>query len=99
MKMRRDQKVSFVMMGMVLLIIGASIVSNLLNKPTCGQEGQPPCPPTATPLPPTAPQLGAEIASSNTHQDWLTAAIEKFNAEGHPMHSGDSIFVRAIHGQ
>lgn len=98
MKMRRDQKVSFVMMGMVLLIIGASIVSNLLNKPTCGQEGQPPCPPTATPIPTTAPQLVVEIASSNTKEDWLNAAIEKFNAEGHTIASGESIFVRAIHG-
>src|SRR5262245_57075723 len=98
MKLRRDQKVFLAAMLIILAIVVASIVQPLLGQPTCGIEGLPPCPPTATPVPTTPPQVVIDIASSNTKQDWLNAVIANFNAEGHTIASGNSIFVQATHG-
>jgi len=98
MNLRRDQKVFLSAMLIILAIIVASIVQPLFGGPTCGAEGLPPCPPTATPIPTTPPQVIIDIASSNTKQDWLNAVIANFNAEAHTIASGNSIFVQATHG-
>lgn len=91
MNLRRDQKVFIGIMMIPLVIIVAAIVLRAAG-PSCGEEGLPPCPPTA------APRLTIEIASSNTKEDWLDAVMASFNAEGHTITSGESIFVRATHG-
>lgn len=57
--------------------------------------------PTATPLPaPTTtplPEIVIEIASSNTKQNWLTAVVAQFNAEGVLNENGLPIVVRVTH--
>lgn len=103
MNSRREQKTFVVAMALVLGILIAAIVLQSTG-PTCGVEGSPPCPPTATPiptatpLPTTPPQLVIDIASSNTKEDWLNAVMANFNAAGHTITSGESIFVQATHG-
>jgi Ca-activated chloride channel family protein len=43
-------------------------------------------------------QVAVEIASSNTKESWLNAVIANFNAEGHTITSGETVFVQATHG-
>ena len=38
-----------------------------------------------------------DIASSNTKQNWMNVLVEQFNAEGHTISSGETVFVRVTH--
>jgi Ca-activated chloride channel homolog len=51
---------------------------------------------TATPAPPEG-AISIEISSSNTKEDWMNAAVEKFNQEQHKLASGEVIFVTVKH--
>ncbi len=51
---------------------------------------------TATPAPPEG-AVSIEISSSNTKEDWMNAAVEKFNQEQHKLDSGEVIFVTVKH--
>src|SRR5687767_12641640 len=51
---------------------------------------------TATPAPPEG-AVAIEISSSNTKEDWMNAAVEKFNQEQHKLASGEVIFVTVKH--
>jgi Ca-activated chloride channel family protein len=47
--------------------------------------------------PPPANAIVVEFHTSNTKQDWVNAAIERFHAEGHKTSAGHVIAVKATH--
>ncbi|MBC7812520.1 MAG: extracellular solute-binding protein, partial [Burkholderiales bacterium] len=99
MKLRRDQKTFLLMLSVPVAVVIASLLWSIYQQgPACGIEGQPPCPPTATPVPTAAPQLVVEIASSNTKEAWMNAVAERFNAAAHTTPAGEVIVVNVTHG-
>ncbi|HBY06741.1 MAG TPA: hypothetical protein DEH22_02750, partial [Chloroflexi bacterium] len=74
------------------IIAGALIIPKLISGGSGGVGS------TAEEFP-AAPKgsIVVDVASSNTKQDWMNLMVERFNADGPTIASGETIFVRVTH--
>jgi len=70
------------------LLIPKVLQTSVVSVPTQGSEEVVVAP---------AGSILLEVASSNTKQDWMNALVEQFNAGGHKIASGETIFVKVSH--
>jgi Ca-activated chloride channel family protein len=106
MQSRRQQKTFTVAMALVLAILVAAIIQRVLSggadSSGSEQNGRNAtavmAQATLTAVASNPSQVAVEIASSNTKESWLNAVIANFNAEGHTITSGETVFVQATHG-
>jgi Ca-activated chloride channel family protein len=84
-------RITFVVIILVaLVVVGAGLVLQVLNRISGDDEASPP----GTPLP--ADAVVVPIASSNTKQDWMDQVIATFNEEGHTL-GGRPVVVQVEH--
>jgi len=91
MKLNRTTIVFFVIVGLAVCIVLASLIFQAVPKFIAPVGGTP----EATPLPRNA--LAIEIHSSNTKEHWLDEVVEDFNSRGFTTSSGRTIIVQAFH--
>jgi len=91
MKPNRTTLVFFVIIGLAVCIVLASLISRALPKFLASPGDTP----AATPLPKDA--VAIEVHSSNTKEHWLDEVVADFNSRGVTTGSGHTIIVQAFH--
>ncbi|MBI4769641.1 MAG: VWA domain-containing protein [Chloroflexi bacterium] len=90
---------SAIVVGAAVLVFGCIIVVSLVARSLLGSGslsgGASPAPGVTEAAP--AGSVAIDISSSNTKEDWMNAAVEQFNREGHKLSSGETVFVRVKH--
>lgn len=93
-----SQRSQLIFVGVIVLAV-LIVAIGLLGR-SAGQPTEPVVVQGATPVATAAPANAVivSIESSNTKEDWLNAAVEKFNASGAKIASGQPIVVKVKHG-
>lgn len=91
-----SQRSQLIFVGVIVLAVLVVAIGLM------GRSGGPPTGPvpgaTNAPTPPPADAVVVSIESSNTKEDWLNLAVEKFNASGAKIAGGQPIVVKVKHG-
>lgn len=93
-----SQRSQLIFVGVIVLAV-LIVAIGLLGR-SGGQPAEPVAVPNATSVATSAPANAVivSIESSNTKEDWMNAAVEKFNASGAKIANGQPIVVKVKHG-
>jgi Ca-activated chloride channel family protein len=93
-----SQRSQLIFVGVIVLAV-LVVAIGLIGR-SGGQPAAPAVVPNATPVATAAPAnaIVVSIESSNTKEDWMNLAVEKFNASGAKIASGQPIVVKVKHG-
>jgi Ca-activated chloride channel homolog len=93
MNSQRSQLIFVGVIVLAVLVVAIGLMGRSGGQPTGPVPGA-----TNAPTPPPADAVVVSIESSNTKEDWLNLAVEKFNASGAKIAGGQPIVVKVKHG-